>query len=220
MRKKTQKVQTKDTKLLSLTSTAPFQQNDPVHTILLVAMDALLQSVLLGEVDVAVALQWALSLDNTPPPPELHRILTQSNIDAELTQTFPSTPSAFRSHILNFVREQADQILTVAESQPAPSGPGTPRARDPSFLGQRLISASSLSVQDSANTALPARATSNNINTMAGQQQDVEQLNKIQKVSKRLAPGAVDDLNFPALGSSKAGGGGAGATSSGAITVR
>lgn len=135
-------------------------------------MDKLLQGVLQGEFPVGSALQWMNGDDSVSPPTHLLPQKSQSAWQQEAL-----TPESFKAFILNYVRDQAEFILSAAEKKGRTSRGGTPQPSGPNTFG------SGAPVTRSKRT-------------------DAEHLRQLESVARRLDPGAVDEANFPSLGGS------------------
>jgi hypothetical protein len=133
-------------------------------------MDKLLQGVLQGEFPVGSAVQWMNGDNSVSPPPHLLPAKTQT-----AWQTEGPTPEGFKAFILDFVRDQAEFILSAAEKKGSASRGGTPQPSGPNTFG------SGLPITRSKRT-------------------EAEHLRQLESVARRLDPGAVDDANFPSLG--------------------
>ncbi len=138
----------------------------PVHNM----TERLLEGVLAGEWSVASALRWLDGDASASPPADL--VATDTSA---AWQPDPPTPDTFRAAVLNFVRDQADFVLSAAEKKAAGSRSGTPSTHT-------LVSAPS-----TASGRLPKSL-------------DPDHLRRLESVARRLEPGAVDDSNFPSLG--------------------
>jgi len=133
-------------------------------------MDRLLQGVLQGEFPVGSAVQW-INGDNTVSPPA-HILLPKRQT---AWQTEGPTPEAFKAYILNYVRDQAEFILSAAEKKGPTRRGGTPQPSGSDTVG------SGAPVSRSKRT-------------------EAEHLRQLESVARRLDPGTVDETNFPSLG--------------------
>ncbi len=133
-------------------------------------MEKLLQGVLQGEFPVRSAVQWMNGDNSVSPPPDLLPQKTQT-----AWQTEGPTPEGFKAFILNYVRDQAEFILSAAEKKAATSRGGTPQPSGPNTFG------SGVPITRSKRT-------------------EAEHLRQLESVARRLDPGAVDETNFPSLG--------------------
>jgi hypothetical protein len=145
-------------------------------------MEALLQTVLLGDLPWQLALAWALSSGENGPPPELKVTSGFEGLSPSQAQPIPFRPVDFRTHILNHVREQAELILAAAEQEGGLSHPPTPEALS------RGKSASNAPRQPPAGLGAGQQLANN------------RQHAQLQRASRRLEPGLLDDNNFPSLG--------------------
>jgi hypothetical protein len=135
-------------------------------------MDKLLQGVLEGEFLVGSAVQWMNGDDTVSPPAHL---LPQKVRTA--WQTEGPTPESFKAFILNYVRDQAEFILSAAEKKGSTSRGGTPQPSGPNTFG----------------SGVPITRT---------KRTEAQHLRQLESVARRLDPGAVDEANFPSLGGS------------------
>jgi hypothetical protein len=139
------------------------------------AAEGLLRAVLAGQWPVPDSLRWALSDGAHPPPPGFGALPAQNKIESDTQEGEDCSPAAFRASLLSFVRDQAEFILAATEADASASRHGTPRSQD------RPAAAAA---EEAAGRAAAARAV---------------QHSSLQRVARRLEPGTVDDLNFPAL---------------------
>lgn len=135
-------------------------------------MERLLQAVLAGEWPVDCAVQWIAGNTSVQPPADLIN-------PAEKTawKVDPPSPEGFRTFVLNYVRDQAEHILSAAEEKASGSRIGTPQASAKKFGSTSDLSRSS-------------------------SRTGVEHLRALESVARRLEPGALEDTQmFPSLGS-------------------
>lgn len=89
-------------------------------------------------------------------------------------QTESPTPEGFKAFILNYVRDQAEFILSAAEKKGPTSRGGTPQpSGSTTFVGGAPVSRS--------------------------KRTEAEHLRQLESVARRLDPGTVDETNFPSL---------------------
>ena len=134
-------------------------------------MKKLLQAVLAGDWSVECAVRWISGGPSALPPADL--------IDAAAKTAWkvdPPTPDAFRTFVLNYVRDQAQYILNAAQDKVSASRIGTPQTATKKSVGGTDFSLSS-------------------------SRKSVEHLRSLESVARRLEPGALDDTQmFPSLG--------------------
>lgn len=153
--------------------------------------EALLRGLLAGSLPLQPALEWALASGDAAPPPGLG-LPDGLGTTASPTraQPLPLRPVDLRTAILNHVREQAELILAAAEQEAGPSHPPTPDAQ-----GRGAVAAPA-----AAALPRPVEAPAPAAGGTAQRRQAERQAGQMQRVSRRLEPGLLDESNFPRLG--------------------
>lgn len=136
-------------------------------------MEKLLQAALASDLPTGQVVRWLEGDDGA-----LH---LQQDIYTDLAPGSSAClrREAFETFLLNYVRDQAELILSTAEKRTAGSRGGTPQPTD-------------------ATTAPSSEAAPGK--TKAKSKLGEKDLHRLESVARRLEPGAVDDNNFPALG--------------------
>jgi len=136
-------------------------------------MDRLLQAVLAGELPVSQVAKFVEVQQDEAPLGDL-----QSKI-CNICQTEVFDISEFSSTVLDFVRDQAEIILSAAEKRTAASRAGTPLPK--------------------GNIEIPP-LVDGDITEHRKARSRLDESQRLESVARRLQPGIVDDANFPALG--------------------